>query len=383
MTQTPSSPGAPGTPGRPVVVASVPADHPYVHHLAPLGRPGPVRLDDPPGVDEHGVPTGHWWPPVLLDATRTAEVEADLLHVHFGFEGRTPAQLATLVETLRSRGRALVLTVHDLHNPHLLDRSGHLERLDVLVPAADGLITLTPGAAAEVERRWGRSADVVPHPHVVPLEQMASWQHRRRTRRPGDPVRVGVSLKSLRANVADDVLPALLAAASAVPGTSLEVAVHRDVLAPDHPRHDPDVLAQLERAEAADGVSVRVHDHLDDPALWELVAALDVSVLPYRFGTHSGWLEMCRDLGTDVLAPDLGHYAEQGPVDVYRRDEGGVDVDSLVAALQRVRERGSRPPVDVDERRRQRDTVAAAHDEAYARALTRAAERARGRGHSH
>lgn len=387
MTATPDrAPDPSPSPVREVVVASVPADHAYVRHLAPLDRPGPVRLDDPPGVDEHGVPTGHWWPPVLLDAARTEQVTADVLHVHFGFEGRTPAQLEALVTTLRRAGRALVLTVHDLHNPHLTDRTTHLAQLEVLVAAADELVTLTPGAAAEVARRWGRTPVVVPHPHVVPLDEMPAWQARRRPRRPGDPVRVGVSLKSLRPNVAAvPVLEGLLAAVPAVPGTTLEVAVHREVLAPTHPRHDPAVIDLLARAATVPGVDVRVHDYLDDTALHAQLVDLDVSVLPYRFGTHSGWLEMCRDLGTDVLAPDLGHYADQGPVDLYRHAEDGtVDVGSLVAALEDVRARGPRPPLTVDERRRQRQEVAAAHDAVYARAIRSATTRsAAERAHSH
>ena len=54
-----------------------------------------------------------------------------------------------------------------------------------------------------------------------------------------------------------------------------------------------------------------------------------MSVLPYRFGTHSGWLEACRDLGTTVVAPDCGYYADQGPVLTYRMDEHRYDADSL------------------------------------------------------
>ncbi len=56
-------------------------------------------------------------------------------------------------------------------------------------------------------------------------------------------------------------------------------------------------------------------------------------MLPYRFGTHSGWLEACRDLGTTVVAPTCGFYAEQGPVLGYAMDEDRFDADSLVAAV--------------------------------------------------
>ena len=46
------------------------------------------------------------------------------------------------------------------------------------------------------------------------------------------------------------------------------------------------------------------------------------SVLPYRFGTHSGWLEACYDLGTAVVAPTCGFYAEQQPLPVLRPRRG-------------------------------------------------------------
>lgn len=357
-----------------VVVGSVPTDHVYVDHLAPLDRPGPLRLPDPPGLDDDGVPTGHWWPHQWLRPDRADEAEMDLLHVHFGFEGRTPEQLAELVDALHDRGRALVVTVHDLRNPHVPDPAAHLARLGVLVEAADGLVTLTAGAAAEVEQRWGRRPVVVPHPHVVPLAELARRAGTRAPRPPGAPVRVGVDLKSLRPNTAArEVVPALVDAVGALardaPGSTVQLAVHAAVLAPDAPRHDPEVVRLLEEAGRLPHVDVLVHDHLPDDALWDHLAALDVAVLPYRFGTHSGWLEACRDLGTDVVVPATGYYREQAPVDVFGLDDDGLDAASLADALAAVVARGSRGAVDVEERRAQREAVAAAYDAVYADAL--------------
>ena len=45
--------------------------------------------------------------------------------------------------------------------------------------------------------------------------------------------------------------------------------------------------------------------------------SVTVSVLPYRFGTHSGWLEACFDLGTAVIAPSCGFYKQQRPCGVF------------------------------------------------------------------
>ena len=112
-------------------------------------------------------------------------------------------------------------------------------------------------------------------------------------------------------------------------------------------------------------VEVHVHDFFSDAALWEYLAALDVSVLPYRFGTHSGWLEACRDLGTTVVAPSCGYFADQAPVVTYVHDESSYDERSLEEALDRARYLPGLGATTVDERRVQRAQVAAAHERLY------------------
>ena len=107
------------------------------------------------------------------------------------------------------------------------------------------------------------------------------------------------------------------------------------------------------------------HDFLPDDALWDYLASLDVSVLPYRFGTHSGWLEACRDLGTTVAAPTCGYFAEQGPVLDYVHDEASFDAHSLVAALTRAYEERPQWGASLEERRVQRAAVADAHERLY------------------
>ncbi|TFI28833.1 glycosyl transferase, partial [Micrococcus endophyticus] len=74
---------------------------------------------------------------------------------------------------------------------------------------------------------------------------------------------------------------------------------------------DEDALAALRAGCAHHGFELWQHDRLDDPALHALLRDVDVSVLPYRIGTHSGWVEMCRDLGVPVAVADIGHIADQ------------------------------------------------------------------------
>ena len=203
-----------------LVVASVPSDHPYIRHLGPENGGGPAAADRPgSGRPESQRATAVVAARRCWTRTGCEGHDFDLLHVHFGFDARTPRDLAQFVAALRARLKPLVFTVHDLRNPHHADPADqHDAQLDVLVSAADALITLTPGAAAEIRRRWGREARVIPHPHVVDFRTM---EVARRARRPaGDRPVPGRSARQERARQHGPgaVLPVLVETVHALPG---------------------------------------------------------------------------------------------------------------------------------------------------------------------
>jgi glycosyltransferase involved in cell wall biosynthesis len=349
-------------PGAVTRVASVPTSHVYVDHLSPLTPTSAAahvhRLPDP---------TDPWWPPMLLDPgwVRQNADRFDVMHVHFGFDAIPPATLADFVRALRRAGKPLVLTVHDLRNPHHQGRELHDAQLDVLIQAAAALITLTDGAAHEIARRWGRHARVVPHPHVVDLPTLRRRERYARTTRPDDSFRVGLHLKSMRACMSGvPVVEALSSIVTARSGVHLRIDVHTDVGDVSGERYDP-ALARSVRSAAQAGAEVCVHDFFSDAELWDYLAGLDLSVLPYRFGTHSGWLEACRDLGTTVVAPSCGYYADQGPVLAYVNQEQHFDADSLWRALESAGRHRGLGQVTVAERRAQRADIATFHAGLY------------------
>ncbi|MEJ8281678.1 glycosyltransferase family 1 protein [Pseudonocardia spirodelae] len=325
-------------------VASVPTAHPYVRSLH---HPQVLRLPDPPVP---GAVDGRWWPSPWLDAgyVRAHAGTFDVLHVHFGFDDRGPAQLRALVAALRGADRPLVLTVHDLRNPHHTDPAPHTASLDVLVPAAAAVVTLTPGAAGRIRERWGRDALVLAHPAVVG----PGWAHAPRPRHDGFVV--GLHAKSHRTN-ADPVGVARALAATAPAGVTVRVDAHDDgrgravaTALRDEPRLD-----------------LRVHPPFDDDAFHTYLQELDVSVLPYRWGTHSGWLEACHDLGTTALVPDVGHFREQAPCLTYRLAGDGPDRASLAAAVALAHRTRPAWRADPAVRERARAEVAGAHAALY------------------
>ena len=346
-------------------VASLPHGHVYVEHLSDPGAVQPVhRLPDP--APAHPVPGAPWWPLVMLSEAwiRRHAHEFDIYHLHFGFDQTSPAELRRIVDTLHELGKPFVYTVHDLRNPHQADPAAQDAALDVLIPAADELITLTDGAARMIERRWGRRATVIPHPHLLPLDR---WRDHSPV---GSVPVVGLNLKSMRANMNPLPVARVLLECAARGQIRLQLDVHTDVVTRGTPHHDPVVSHLLETARRTPHVQVNVHEFYTDEQLWEYLRGLDLSVLAYRFGTHSGWLELCYDLGTHVLAPSVGFYHEQHP-GVLRFDwdrDGQPNVEQIRDALAGLR--GNAPwQASALERTQQRRRIAAAHAEVYRRAV--------------
>lgn len=350
-------------------VASVPGSHVYVRHLShPDGADGVVRLTDPVPRDGRKVPGG-WWPPLMLEPGWVSDNHRlfDVFHIQFGFDALSPQILAEVLQELKMHDKPLLYTVHDLRNPHHPEPEAHSELQDVLIAAARTLITLTPGAAAAVSRRWSRTPEVLAHPHV--LERSWIEQPRR-----DDRFVVGVHAKSLRANMDPlALLDTLTAAVGELPEALLQINVHDEIFHPANHWFAPEAGEKLLRYDRYDHVTVVVHPYFSDDELWEYLASLTVSVLPYRFGTHSGWLEACYDLGTAVIAPSCGYYHEQRPCGVYEFTEERFDPESLRAAVHeayaRWRSGVPAPRATWPERCAERAAVAQADARLYREAL--------------
>ena len=113
-----------------------------------------------------------------------------------------------------------------------------------------------------------------------------------------------------------------------------------------------------------------MHPYYSDEQLFSYLSSLSVSVLPYRFGTHSGWLEACHDLGTQVIAPSCGFYHQLNPCETYTFDEERFDTASLEECVQRAyRKRWTSPRATWEERMSERRFLARAHRAIYERAL--------------
>ena len=375
------SPARPSPPPAPVaapVVVHVPADHDYVRHATttPATAPTAPTGDDHDDHDDHG-DRGDRGPQEAFTFSGGQRWLADhgagvdVLHVHFGAEQVDAEGLDAVLSAAQQADVAVVWTAHDLTNPHLVDQDVHEAQLALLARRAAGLITLTAGAAAEVERRWGRRPVVVPHPHLAPVEVLG----RPRPDRSGRPV-VGVPLGMLRPATDPAVVRALLGpeVAAALPaGTVLRVTLREEVVTPGFPRPDAALVDELRRAQAEGRVDLVIGPRSVAADLWDELSRLSALVLPYRWGTHSGWVEACHDVGTPVVAPALGRWLEQQTVHPFAVGPDGPDPVSIASAVAAALAQPPRRGTVLDARLHERRASVATHDRLHA--LAAAGER--------
>ena len=314
---------SPAWEGRPTIrVATIPGRGLYARHLG-----------HPEGVDAvHRTtvgPPGAARPRAAFDRQWVAENvhDVEVVHVLGPPPGADPADVAATADAIRASGTPLVVTGYHLTDPSGADLAGHDARMDVLVPRADAVVTLTESAAEEMRRRWDVEAVVLPHPHAVDFVRMR--QHRPQFR--GDRLLVGAHLAALRLPVDPVVLVGALArAVRSVDTARLVVHLHETVTDAGSNAYAPaEVRAVTDLVESVGG-AVKVHRPFTESQLWDHLFALDVSVVPGLYGSHSIWPEACTDLGTMPLLPSGTHAAEQRPCLTY---EGSCGPDADVAAL--------------------------------------------------
>jgi hypothetical protein len=316
-------------------VATIPSHDAYVAAVLP---PDVVRVDaDLPSP---------WLDVAHLEAH--AE-DIDVLHLHTGDAGAAALAGQCWAETVRRLGVPLVVTVHRLPRSAGRIRTAvearHDAHLEAVLATAEVVLTLTPGAADEIADRFGRTAIVVAHPSVtVP-----------------DPDRgaergvVGLRLGPPSPGVPD---------AGALVRATLSGAVSGGgrlrVLAGDERWAGPLAAELAARGE----LELVVHAPADLPAQLQ---ELHVAVLPEPCGTHSRDLEVCRDVGTRVVAPTCGWFAEQwSEVVPYATDERGrLDPLSLTGAVDAALARPMPRPADRVWRAEQQAAVRQVHAAVY------------------
>lgn len=302
-------------------VLADPCGHPYLARLdrvcAQLVQPAAELGRDPDWIERH---SDRW----------------DVAHLHLGL---APWDLGTaagqetppdddwvdaVVEAHRRRGTPIAVTVHDLGHPRGPTAPDHtrsstidlLRRIEVSLSA---IITLTSTCATVLQDALDRPVRVIPPGPVL------TPSARQRLRASG---RLAGGAGPLLLVAGD--LPPRLGWSEAIDAVSrtftsrhLQILVDEAHAATVRRAADPHRQVSVHAVAAASA----------DRELRRAVATARAVVLPWRWGDHSWLIELAADVGTPVVATDVGFMADQHPVLEVRCADGQIDVDDLAAAM--------------------------------------------------
>jgi beta-1,4-mannosyltransferase len=328
-------------------VLAYPPRHPYVDRLH-RSAARLVHRDEPGHLPRRSDP--QW-------CTAKAS-EWDVVHLHL--DGAV-ADLPRLEEVLlahRAAGRPIVWTVQHLRAARRPPPEYDEASWALLAELADVVVTPTLGAAVELDRCTGRRPRVIPSGAVLGPETLRRWRYRRRVRRRADPRQV---LLPAGGGARPDLdLETALEAAEAV-GDRIELLVAIDEGSDDDSQDDSSHPADLVGSRA----TILRHPPWSARRFYEVLARADAVLLPYRWCTHCAVIEMATDVGTPVLAADVGHLGDQAPVIAIPSGPAGLDLGSTIDALLRVAEHEVPAPVPLAARSVERRHFLAAHRRLY------------------
>lgn len=237
----------------------------------------------------------------------------DVLHLHHIEFDDISVLKSVLSECSRSR-RRVVFTAHDV-DPIFSGRIDYHRKLRTLSEGRVPFVCLTEASRTEIHRRLGTAVPTVTVPHGYVIEPNIV-PHDRTTK--GDHVRYFM-FGALREN--RDIATALYnwRFGHRQQRTSLSVLLR----APGHisMRQEQDRWALLSTMAAAEPrLRVEVMPFPSDGDVANAAAGCDALILPYRWGSHSGQLELAFDLGLVPVASAVGYLRDQ-----YRNHVGLVD----------------------------------------------------------
>lgn len=221
----------------------------------------------------------------------------DVLHVHT-VELATGDEIERVALRATREDKKLVFTAHDLVPNIETDGAVFDHKTTVAARHAAAVMTLTGMAAQHLARCVGGDASpvrVVPHGAALPLAFVGC---------DGNKGQGVAAFGALRPN---RDLVALVRAWRMLPPPRPPLRVLVRSLAEAERHRYATVLAELEQAAQTEpGLTITTAEEVlapDELASW--CRRSTVLVLPYRRITHSGQLELARDLGLRALAPDV------------------------------------------------------------------------------
>lgn len=274
-------------------VLSYPPKHPYIDRLHGIAGEFVYR-------DEPSPKLPHFYDPTWLDAH---EDDWDIVHFHFGWEQYPPAKLESVLKAHKDSDKPIFLTIHDTRSPHTQSSEEDAVYLSLLTKDASHVITLTESAKRIIEQTYNVTPYVIPHGPLHTEEQMRHYRKKHSENYSDTNHTVYVHVRGGRINLDWKRLLRFAPGIESETGYRLTFGIKQNTSAHEYVKGSP----QEEQAY------VKVGAEYTDEELSYVIAKSKALLLAYKWGSHSGLVELAHDIGTPVLIYDTGHYRDQKP----------------------------------------------------------------------
>ena len=318
----------------------LPSMHPYVAKLSYGDKITIVNPDsDYFSLPDFGVEFLH----------KTHKPESyDIVHIHFSFDKVDIDNLRCVLQYFKHIRKPVVWTCHSKESQRIRNYcNGAYQRL--LYECADKVITLTSGCKEWVEHSWGmhsKTIEVIPHGLIaLPSDVKKNLEGVTKNRNRFTILYGEFRENKERINAIADFLKNR---------DMMDAELHLIYKNPTWFRDtDPIGWATFTDITNNSRCSKFVKSWITNDELIREFCSSHCIILPYLWGTHSGQIELAKDCGCYVVAPDVGFYKEQWPKTILWGDdcENKTYIDALRCAYS------SPPLVPLGEERLQELTM--------------------------
>jgi len=230
----------------------------------------------------------------------------DVVHIHFSFDKVNIDNLRSVLIYFKQLGKPIVWTCHSKESQRVLNYcNGAYQKM--LFQYSDKIITLTEGCKEWIERNWGKHhkpIDVIAHgliafPEDIMKNTIGMTKKRNRfTILYGEFRENKERIRSIADFLDTDFLGDYELHLIYKPQTTFQ-------------RLDPKKWNMFMKVSNNPRCSRFVKSWITNEELIMEFYSSHCIILPYLWGTHSGQIELAKDCGCYVVAPNVGFYAEQ------------------------------------------------------------------------
>lgn len=282
-------------------VLSFPARHPYMSKF----NDGENIIFVNPDTDLFNQ---HLYNPKRLDE-KYPPLNYDVVHIHFSFDKVPLAEFKIFLEYFRSINKPIVWTVHSLESLRIKDY-GNGEYQKLLFDYSDKLISPTEGCKKYLLEKYGqhkKEIDVIPLGYMANPNDIEALKGGNKKDRNLFTILIG----DFREN--KEIIQSVV---NFLQCSKLENCKLQLIYKPINPYRDEfnnlnEVMINFFKLTQHPRVTNLSLPNFSNQLLAEAFLKSHAVILPYKWGTHSGQIELARDCGCHVVVTDVGYYREQ------------------------------------------------------------------------